>query len=113
MRAPVSYPSDPQQLGPDRFLLADYAHPGAALIMSRTGSAKALAFLRAVRTPPNEIVTSDADLEARAEERWLAKYDDHALSLTDGVSFEVMRERRIREVLTLDDHFAVAGFTIV
>lgn len=37
VQAPVSYPSDPQQLGPHRFLLADYAHPGAALIMSRTG----------------------------------------------------------------------------
>jgi hypothetical protein len=25
---PISYPSDPQQLGPDRYLIADYASPG-------------------------------------------------------------------------------------
>jgi hypothetical protein len=37
VRAPVSYPSDPQLLSPNRILIADYAHPGAALIMSRTG----------------------------------------------------------------------------
>ena len=35
--APVSYPSDPQLLAPNRILLADYAHPGGALIMTRTG----------------------------------------------------------------------------
>jgi hypothetical protein len=37
VQAPVSYPSDPQLLAPDRILIADYAHPGAALIMTRTG----------------------------------------------------------------------------
>jgi hypothetical protein len=35
--APVSYPSDPQLLAPDRILLADYAHPGHAIVMTRTG----------------------------------------------------------------------------
>jgi hypothetical protein len=37
VQAPVSYPSDPQQLAPNRILLADYTHPGAALIMNRGG----------------------------------------------------------------------------
>ena len=36
-RAPVSYPSDPQLIGRNRILLADYAHPGAAIITTRTG----------------------------------------------------------------------------
>jgi hypothetical protein len=35
--APVSYPSDPQLLTPNRVLLADYAHPGHAIVMTRTG----------------------------------------------------------------------------
>lgn len=35
--APVSYPSDPQLLAPNRILLADYARPGQAVIMTRTG----------------------------------------------------------------------------
>jgi outer membrane protein assembly factor BamB len=36
-RAPVSYPSDPQLIAPNRILLADYARPGHALIMTRSG----------------------------------------------------------------------------
>jgi hypothetical protein len=35
--APVSYPSDPQLLAPNRILLADYARPGHAIVMTRTG----------------------------------------------------------------------------
>lgn len=34
---PISYPSDPQQLGPDRYLIADYARPGQILQFSRKG----------------------------------------------------------------------------
>jgi outer membrane protein assembly factor BamB len=37
VRAPVSYPSDPQMLSGGRILLADYANPGAAVIMNRHG----------------------------------------------------------------------------
>ena len=37
VQAPVSYPSDPQLLGPNRILLADYANPGHAIIMTRAG----------------------------------------------------------------------------
>jgi hypothetical protein len=37
VQAPVSYPSDPQLLGPGRILLADYARPGHVLIMTSGG----------------------------------------------------------------------------
>jgi hypothetical protein len=37
VRAPVSYPSDPQLLRGNRILLADYANPGHAIIMTRAG----------------------------------------------------------------------------
>jgi len=33
----VHYPSDPQQLGPDLYLIADYAHPGAIVEFNREG----------------------------------------------------------------------------
>ena len=35
---PISYPSDPQQLGPDRYLIADYASPGQILEFNREGT---------------------------------------------------------------------------
>jgi hypothetical protein len=37
VQAPVGYPSDPQLLAPNRILLADYSHPGGAIIMTRAG----------------------------------------------------------------------------
>ena len=36
-QAPVSYPSDPQPLPHGRILLADYANPGAVVILNRRG----------------------------------------------------------------------------
>ncbi|HKI93211.1 MAG TPA: hypothetical protein VJ986_12995, partial [Gaiellaceae bacterium] len=37
-QAPVSYPSDPQPLAGGRILLADYAKPGAVMILNRHGT---------------------------------------------------------------------------
>jgi len=37
VQLPISYPSDPQQLGPDRYLIADYAAPGQILEFNRAG----------------------------------------------------------------------------
>jgi outer membrane protein assembly factor BamB len=34
---PIGYPSDPQQLGPDRYLIADYSSPGQILEFNRKG----------------------------------------------------------------------------
>jgi uncharacterized protein len=39
------------------------------------------------------------------------RYRDKEFSFTDCTSFVVMRELRLREVLTTDHHFAQAGFT--
>ena len=33
----IGYPSDPQQLGPDRYLVADYEHPGGIIEFNRRG----------------------------------------------------------------------------
>jgi N-acetylneuraminic acid mutarotase len=37
VRLPISYPSDPQQLGPDRYLVANYASPGGIYEFNRAG----------------------------------------------------------------------------
>lgn len=84
-----------------------------ALILRRVHRAAALAFVRTVGRSPNVVVASTPDIEARAVSDWLAKFDDLDLSFADGVSFAVMAERGIREALTLDRHYAAAGFVIV
>ena len=84
-----------------------------ALLLSRTRREAALAFLRAVRQPPNELVTATAELENRAITHWLERYDDQDFSFADAVSFETMASRGIREALTLDRHFSAAGFVTV
>jgi hypothetical protein len=37
VRLPIAYPSDPQQLGADRYLIADYSSPGQILQFNRSG----------------------------------------------------------------------------
>jgi N-acetylneuraminic acid mutarotase len=37
LQLPISYPSDPQQLGPDRYLVVDYANPGGIYQFTRAG----------------------------------------------------------------------------
>ena len=41
------------------------------------------------------------------------RYRDKDFSFTDCCSFVVMRELRIRRVLTLDQHFRLMGFEVV
>ena len=78
------------------------------------GPAEGLRFLDSLyQDPTHQVVFVDRDLERNATDHWLRRYRDKQISLADAVSFEVMRTRRIRRVLTLDEHFEVAGFEIV
>ncbi len=84
-----------------------------ALLLRRIHREAALAFLSEVGREPSLVVTSTPEHEERARREWLERYDDQDLTLTDAVSFAVMRERGIREALALDHHFTVAGFAVV
>ena len=84
-----------------------------ALLLCRGHRAAALTFVQTVRESPNIVVASTPELEERAIAEWLERYDDQDFSFADAVSFAVMRERRIERALTLDGHFATAGFEMV
>ncbi len=47
--------------------------------------------------------------EAKAWE-WLRKRDERVYSYVDATSFQVMRDRRLREALAFDQDFTAAGF---
>lgn len=84
-----------------------------ALLLHRASRDVALEFAKTVGEPPTVIVHSDHALERGAISDWLARYADQDFSLADGVSFAVMRNRRISQALTLDVHFASAGFRML
>ena len=84
-----------------------------ALLLYRGHRAAALTFVRAAREAPNVIVSSTRELEERAVVDWLEQFDDQDFSFTDAVSFAVMQERGTGRALTLDRHFATAGFEMI
>ena len=84
-----------------------------ALLLRRIGRPTALAFAHGVGRSPNLVVHSTAAIEDAARRDWLERFADQDFSLADAVSFTVMTERGIADALTLDHHFATAGFQVV
>lgn len=84
-----------------------------ALIMRRIHRRAALAFVREVVRAPNVVLASSPEIEAGATNDWLDRFEDQDLSLTDAVSFFVMKQRGIRDALALDHHFMIAGFNVI
>jgi predicted nucleic acid-binding protein len=81
------------------------------LLVRHRGSEAGIRLLDALKQDPtHEIRYVTPELERQAIDRWLRSYSDHRFSLTDVVSFEVMRAERIGEALALDSHFRIAGF---
>ncbi|MBI4546012.1 MAG: type II toxin-antitoxin system VapC family toxin [Gemmatimonadetes bacterium] len=80
------------------------------LAKARSGSVAAIRLLDLLDR------TAALDLEWIGAERFdrakalLRKYHDQAFSFTDCTSFAVMREPRMTEVITTDDHFRIMGF---
>lgn len=62
--------------------------------------------------PAIEIVAEDSELWDRALHLYESR-NDKSWSLTDCMSFLIMRDRGITEALTADRHFEQAGFTIL
>jgi predicted nucleic acid-binding protein len=81
-----------------------------ALLMQRTSADLALAFVRATTDPSTVVIYSTEELEHLAATEWLTRYRDQNFSLTDAVSFTIMKRRGITRAITLDRHFAIAGF---
>ncbi len=84
------------------------------LLMRFRGVSAGVQFLDSVHQDPgHDVIYVDRDLERAAVARWLHRFSDQQISLADAVSFEVMRQPRIRSVLALDEHFTTAGFDAV
>jgi len=84
-----------------------------ALIMRRIHRGAALAFVREVVRAPNLVLSSSPEIQAGATNDWLDRFEDQDFSMTDAVSFFVMKQRGICDALALDHHFTIAGFEII
>ena len=82
------------------------------ILVSRfRGPAEGLRFLDSLyQDPTHSVQFVDRDLERAAIDRWMRRFPDQRISLTDAVSFEVMRVHDVRLALALDAHFALAGY---
>jgi uncharacterized protein len=70
----------------------------------------AVSLLRSIRSDPRiEVVLLTADLLKSGFDLFQQR-SDKTWGLTDCVSFVVMRQRGIRQALTIDEHFEQAGF---
>jgi len=82
------------------------------LIRRTIGHSPAITFLENIDASPRIMkMYSDRDLEKKAEDI-LRKYQDQDFSFTDAVSFVVMKQLRIPEAFSFDQHFVTAGFTL-
>ena len=79
----------------------------------KDGHPTALAFLDRVRLLDEQTKLTVHRVTAEQEDKawgWLRKHDERAYSFVDATSFQVMRDRRLREALAFDQDFAAAGF---
>lgn len=85
-----------------------------ALVVRERGAEAGVGLLDRLYTDPaHEVRFVDRELEASATDRWLRVFRERRFSLTDAVSFEVMRRESIRAAFALDRHFAVAGYELL
>lgn len=54
-----------------------------------------------------------ADLARAAIERWIVGFADQRFSLTDAVTFELMRSERVKRAFAFDRDFTTAGFALL
>ena len=63
--------------------------------------------------PAYEWLDVPQDLVRSALGSWLERFHDQPFTLTDAVSFEVMRRKRIKHAFAFDGHFVTAGFEML
>lgn len=85
----------------------------ADALAAPTARSTAVAFLGAVRADPFFDVVGYDSAVYQAGFEIFATRPDKAWSLTDCISFAVMRERGLSDALTADHHFEQAGFRAV
>ncbi len=72
----------------------------------------ALRFLEKIKEPELTMVPVDEGIKREALELF-KKYTDKTLSITDCVSFVIMKEKGVQKYAGFDDHYKQMGYTCV
>jgi predicted nucleic acid-binding protein len=71
------------------------------------------AITKLLADPGHEWVAVTPEVVHHAVTGWLARFPDQRISLTDAISFEVMRRQRVAHAFAFDRHFELAGFRLL
>lgn len=84
------------------------------LVLYRAGPAPARAAVaRLLADPATRWLEVGAAEVSGATSAWLERFPDQDYSLTDAVSFELMRREGIVEAFAFDRHYLTAGFRLI
>lgn len=83
------------------------------LLFARGSRVARTAMATLLHDTAHEWTAVEADLVRDAVGRWLDRFTDQPFSLTDAVSFELMRRERITHAFAFDRHFETAGFALL
>jgi len=85
-----------------------------ALLLHRRDPATARRSVAALLDDPAyEWMEVSAELAREATGAWLERFADQRFTLTDAVSFEVMRRGKLKAAFAFDQHFVTAGFELL
>ena len=76
------------------------------------GAARSLV-RRLLDDPAYQWLDVTVNVVTEAVPAWLQRFHDQPFSLTDAVSFELMRQERLTEAFAFDRHFVTAGFKLL
>jgi predicted nucleic acid-binding protein len=94
-----------------RFVTTDYVLGESATLLKARGHAHLLSRFFDIVMASAACAIHWTDVESfEAARRLFLKHLDHKWSFTDCVSFTAMRQLRVTDALTTDDHFKEAGF---
>lgn len=69
--------------------------------------------LALLHDPTFEWIDVGSDILSRALSNWIERFADQRFSLTDAVTFEMMREERVTQAFAFDQGFTTAGYVLL